>query len=221
MAEAAKKKAPAKKTTTKVAASKKAAQVKAKKPAKAAAKPAAKKAVAKKPAAKKTAAKKPAVKRPAVKKAAAEKTTAIEDVKVENIRAEDTPSTKPNADQSASKKPDADNGGSGSHADGSGSHAGFDSERLIAELKEKDWGTIATRAFFMVFFGFLANIALMVTFILALVQFILMVGTGRPNHSVTSIILRLATYIGQALNFLSFRTEDKPFPMDLDLPSDS
>lgn len=214
MAEAAKKKAPAKKATTKTAAAKKSAPAKAKKPTEAAAKPTAKKPAVKKPVAKKPAAKKATPRKKPATKATAEKAKKIEDVKAKNIRAEDTISQQSGADQASTDK-------SGAETDGAGDHAGFDSERLIAELKEKDWGTIATRAFFMVFFGFLANLALMVTFILALVQFILMVGTGSPNHSVTSVISRLATYIGQALNFLSFRTEDKPFPMDLDLPSDS
>ena len=72
----------------------------------------------------------------------------------------------------------------------------------------------------MVLFGFLANIALMVTFTLAVVQFFVMVGTGKPNQMVTSFITRLATYIGQSLNFLSFKTEDRPFPVELELPSD-
>jgi len=219
MAEAAKKKAPVKKATTKAAAAKKAAPAKAKKPTKAAAKPAAKKPATKKPAAKTTAAKKVTPRKKPSVKTAAEKATKIEDVKVENIGTEDTSSERSGADQAGADQTGA--GKLGAEAGGFGAHAGFDSERLIAELKEKDWGTIATRAFFMVFFGFLANLALMVTFILALVQFILMVGTGSPNRSVTSIISRLATYIGQALNFLSFRTEDRPFPMDIDLPSDS
>ena len=194
MAEATEDKVPAKKAK----AVKKPATAKAPAKSKTAAKAPAKKAVAKKPAAKKAAVKKTPVKKQPAPKAAAETTAPVEDVTVEAA-----PKAAPKSATESTEE---------------SSHAGFDGEKLIAELKEKDWGTIVTRAFFMVFFGFLANLALGVTFVLALLQFVLMVGTGKPNHSVTSVIGRFATYIGQALDFLSFKTEEKPFPMDLDLP---
>ena len=201
MAEATENKVPAKKAkAAKKPAAKKPAAAKAAAKSKTAAKAPAKKVVAKKPAAKKAAVKKTPVKKNVAPKAAAETTAPVEDVTVE---AAPQPAPKPEAESTEES-----------------THAGFDSEKLITELKEKDWGTIATRAFFMVFFGFLANLALGVTFVLALLQFVLMVGTGKPNHTVTSIISRLATYIGQALDFLSFKSEDKPFPMDLDLPKE-
>jgi len=208
MAEAAKKKAPAKKTTKKATTAKNTSATKAaaKKPA--AKKPAVKKTVAKKPTAKKSAVKKPTVKKAAAKKATT-KTAAAKATKNDDVRVEDV--------ETQSSTSDTSEPGTSSFS----SQTGFDSDRLIAELKEKDWGTIAARAFFMVFFGLLANVALIITFVLALVQFVLMVGTGSPNRGVTAVVSRLATYIGQALDFLSFRTEDKPFPMDLDLPEDS
>jgi len=201
MAEATENKVPAKKAkAAKKPAAKKPAAAKAAAKSKTAAKAPAKKVVAKKPAAKKAAVKKTPVKKNVAPKAAAETTAPVEDATVE---AAPQPASKPAAESTEEN-----------------THAGFDSDKLITELKEKDWGTIATRAFFMVFFGFLANLALGVTFVLALLQFVLMVGTGKPNHTVTSIISRLATYIGQALDFLSFKSEDKPFPMDLDLPKE-
>jgi len=198
MAEAAKKKAPAKKAPT----AKKAATKATTKPKAAPKKPAAKKAAASKAPTKKAPAKKSVAKKKPTPKAA----TAAATAKTVKEAAPEAP--KAAGDQTQEKQ----------HSSFGEAH--FNSDKLIAELKEKDWGTIATRAFFMVFFGFLANLALMATFLLALMQFVLMVGTGKPNSSVTSIISRLATYIGQALNFLSFKTEDRPFPMDLDLPSD-
>jgi len=201
MAEATENKVPAKKTkAAKKPPAKKPAAAKAAAKSKTAAKAPTKKAVAKKPAAKKAAVKKTPAKKKVAPKAAAETTAPVEDV---TVKVAPQPAPKPEAESTEES-----------------THAGFDSEKLITELKEKDWGTIATRAFFMVFFGFLANLALGVTFVLALLQFVLMVGTGKPNHTVTSIISRLATYIGQALNFLSFKSEDKPFPMDLDLPKE-
>jgi len=196
---------------------------------------ASKPATARKPAAKKTAVKKAPAKNAAPKAAAAKKTTTRKSAaakpaakatpKKPNInsaqaeadkqQAAEAPKSEQPTKESVAEAPDASKA-----SDETKDHPVFDSDKLIAELKEKDWGTIAVRAFFMVLFGFLANLALMATFMLALIQFIMMVGTGKPNNLITSIISRLATYIGQALNFLSFKTENRPFPMEMDIPGD-
>ncbi len=227
MAEAAEDKAPAKKATAKKTPAKKSTDKKA--PAKKAG--AAKKAMPKKRStAKKTTVrkgpgktpvkKKASVKTPSTKSAAAhiadtptsEKVAAEANVTEEKSTAYHSTNDTKATSTGISNKTEND--------DQTEAHAGFDSEKLIAELKEKDWGTIVIRGLFMIFFGFLANLALMATFLLALVQFVMMVGSGKPNKMITSIISRLGKYIGQTLSFLSFKTEDKPFPIDLDLPED-
>jgi Domain of unknown function (DUF4389) len=213
MAEAAENKAPAKKTTPKKTTVKKTAVKKKpvqKKPA-AAAKTASKKAPAKKTAVKKKA--------PAVKKVQASsnkpQTTPVDVPAAEKVVSENTAQESQSAEKS-----EANPSSSMNEEKNASSTSSFDSEALINELKDKDWGTIATRAFFMVFFGFLANLALMATFLFALAQFIIMVGTGKPNGMITSVVSRLARYIGQALDFLSFKSEDRPFPLDLDMPGE-
>ena len=232
MAEAAENKAPATETTpAKTAASSK---------PKTARKPAARKTTAAKKAptkqaTAKTASSKPAAKSQTVKKTAARKTTSTK-----KAASKATAARKPAASSSKSAprvtkaptataetvadepkaKASASHETHGEQNEQKSSQTGFDSDKLIAELKEKDWGNIALRGIFMLLFGFLANIGLMATFVLAVIQFIVMVGTGQPSDVLTSIITRLATYIGQCLNFLSFKTEDMPFPLGLDLPSE-
>jgi len=231
MAEAAENKAPATETTP-------AKTTAASKP-KPASKPAARKAAAGKKAPTKKAVTKTASSKPAAKAQTAKKTAARKTTSAKKTTPKATPPRKsatsgkaaaPKATKSATTAETVTNEPkvetstthetSSEQAEQKSSHAGFDSDKLIAELKEKDWGSIALRGIFMLLFGFLANIGLMATFVLAVIQFIVMVGTGQPSDVLTSIITRLATYIGQSLNFLSFKTEDMPFPLGLDLPSE-
>jgi len=173
----------------------------------------AKKTTARKPAAakaataKRTAPKKaPATPKPAVAKTA-EKTAAAA-AKVSETAQKTAPEAETSANHAHSKAAN----------DGPEATAAFNKDKLIEELKEKDWATIVIRGIFMLVFGMLCQIALSFTFFLAVIQFIVMVGTGKPNHTITGAIAIAGKYMGQVLNFLSFKTEDKPFPFDLDFP---
>jgi len=161
---------------------------------------AAKKRAPVKKAAPKTAAKKRAAPKASPRKAAAAKTPEPDK---KTATAPQTPGNEPHA-ETPPKQPEE--------------NTSFNKDTLIEELKDKDWPTIVIRGIFMLVFGVLCQIALSFTFFLALIQFIVMVGTGKPNETVTKAISIAATYMGQTLSFLSFKTEEKPFPFDLGFP---
>lgn len=68
------------------------------------------------------------------------------------------------------------------------------------------------RLVYMVLFAFFLYLAAMVMIALVVVQFIFSLLTGRDNHKLRSFGFTLTTYIQQALLFLSFNSEFKPFP---------
>lgn len=84
---------------------------------------------------------------------------------------------------------------------------------MDAQLKSnltspKHW----VRLVYMVLFAFFLYLAAMVMIALVVVQFIFSLLTGRDNHKLRSFGFTLTTYIQQALLFLSFNSELKPFP---------
>ena len=222
----AKKKAtPAKSASVKKASTKKSPAVKKPSAKKAAAKATQPKVTAKKTApAKKTAAVKKAPTKPTIKKASSKKTEAGVAANDPSPQASQRASV---AQPSATNEEPAENTSANTaheHAQSpngsNASEAVFDKDKMIKELKEKDWGTVVLRGVFMLIFGILCQLALYVVFVLALVQFLIMIGTGKPNSSVTSSIATAARYMSQTMNYLSFKTELKPFPFDRDFPSE-
>jgi len=175
---------------------------------------AAKKPAARKPAARKTStAKKPAAKKPAAKKAAAPRKTAAP--KAAASKPASATKTEAAAEPKAAKQK-AEAPKDTPHQEDAG--AKVDKDAIIAELKEKDWLEVFFRGIFMLGYGVLASVVLWVTFALAVVQFVVMVLTGKPNASITRFIRGCAKYIEDVLDFLSFRTDEKPFPLGKDIP---
>lgn len=91
-------------------------------------------------------------------------------------------------------------------------------ERLKQELKDKDWGAVVVRGVFMLMFGFLAWIAISASFVLAGMQFIILILTGGPNELIRQIIMLLGRYIVDVMQYLSFESDERPFPLGKDLP---
>ena len=82
-------------------------------------------------------------------------------------------------------------------------------EQLKTNLTSpKHW----VRLIYMILFAFFLYIAAFVMSILVVVQFIFSLLTGSDNHQLRSFGFSLTTYIQQALMFLSFNSEFKPFP---------
>ncbi len=196
------------KTTRKPSTTKKAAAVKKSAPPKVTKSTAVKAASRKKPsAAKKTA---------TPKAAAAKKTAAATKPSVKSKMApkpKEGPASKPDKENiSAAPNDDASNNYSSSPAS--------DSDTFVEDLKGKDWGASLKRGIFMLIFGFVGQFTLSVTFFLAFLQFIVSLLVGPPNAAITSAIGTATRYLSEILAYLSFKTDDLPFPFGNDFPNE-
>ncbi len=174
-----------------------------------------KKAATTKPAAKKAPAKKPAAKKPAAKSAAASASKAdpnissLADEQERTFEAAD----QPESTDTAARAGDGEGGSSSSHN-------GFDAEQFKQAMKEKDWSTHFTRLAFVVLFSVFGYISLIAIIILALCQLVLTVLNDSPNETIKSAMTILGRYISDIMDYLSFRTDERPFPLGKDMPSD-
>ncbi|WP_417460843.1 DUF4389 domain-containing protein [Kordiimonas sp.] len=215
-------KAAVKKPVAKKAAPKKTAATSARKTA--ATKPAAKKPAAKKPAATKTAAAKRATtaKKTSPAKTGATKaaSTAAETAATEKASTS-TPNAGPAADW-ADEPPKTDQqssyaGQTDSQADDQADDP-YSAEKLAADFKEKDWKEVFIRAAFTVFYMFAGWIAIALGFAFTLIQFIIHLVTGHPNDVVKKAILCVGQYIRDIAAYVSFDSDERPFPFGKDLP---
>lgn len=71
----------------------------------------------------------------------------------------------------------------------------------------------------MLLFGFLGWLAMSTGFTLAALQFLLLLITGKHNETIQSIVVLLGRYVGEVMDYLSFKTDTLPFPLGSDLPS--
>ncbi|MFW2403946.1 MAG: DUF4389 domain-containing protein [Gammaproteobacteria bacterium] len=74
------------------------------------------------------------------------------------------------------------------------------------------------RLFFMVVCVFLGGVARIVTGAVVVVQFFWVLFTGSPNENLLAFGQSLASYVYQIVRYLTFNTEQRPFPFDLDWP---
>jgi Flp pilus assembly protein TadB len=75
------------------------------------------------------------------------------------------------------------------------------------------------RLFFMIVFVFVGGIARIVTVAVVVVQFFWVLLTGDRNQPLLSFGQSLATFVYQIVRYLTFNTEERPFPFDLDWPA--
>lgn len=75
-------------------------------------------------------------------------------------------------------------------------------------LSSKHW----MRFFYMVFFAVCMQVASMVMWVLVILQFLFALVSGSDNAQLRAFGQSLSTYIHQTLNFLTYNSEDKPFP---------
>lgn len=90
--------------------------------------------------------------------------------------------------------------------------------KMVEDLKGRDWPKIIQRALLMVFFGFLAWITISVAFFLATAQVVISIFVGEPNKDLTRLIKQGSSYIGDVLDYMSFATDECPFPFGKNLP---
>ena len=103
-------------------------------------------------------------------------------------------------------------------ADASSKSKDYDASKMVEDLKGRDWPKIIQRALLMVFFGFLAWITISVAFFLATAQVVISIFVGEPNKALTRLIKQGANYISDVLDYLSFASDECPFPFGRDLP---
>lgn len=70
------------------------------------------------------------------------------------------------------------------------------------------------RLLYMVVFGVLTTIARLVILVIAVLQFVLVLVTGDDNRNLRNAGQTIAKWTLQAYYFLTFASEDKPFPFD-------
>ncbi|MBZ0093665.1 MAG: DUF4389 domain-containing protein [Sulfuricellaceae bacterium] len=68
------------------------------------------------------------------------------------------------------------------------------------------------RGVFMVLLGILYSLAGTVLFVVALLQFVLVLLGSAPNARLLAFGRSLGRYVQQLVDFQTFNTEDKPFP---------
>ncbi len=69
------------------------------------------------------------------------------------------------------------------------------------------------RLLYSILFGFIAYLALHVVFAVALIQFIVFAITGKVNDELKGFSAGLVQYMWQLLAFITFVSDDTPFPM--------
>ena len=90
------------------------------------------------------------------------------------------------------------------------------SKRVKENLKR---GSTWRRLFFMLVVLILYWVSRMVVGVVVLLQFFWVLLSGETNKSLDILGQSLATYTYQIIRYLTFNTEERPFPFDLDWPT--
>jgi len=77
-----------------------------------------------------------------------------------------------------------------------------------------DEASIWVRGLYMLLFGVVAHITELVIGLVMLVQFILKAATDKTNINLLSFGDQLSKYLFEIVQFLTFNSEDKPFPFN-------
>lgn len=94
-------------------------------------------------------------------------------------------------------------------------------ENVTEEIKEHVKDTSAwTRLLFMLLFAALYWVAEVVIGVVVVFQFLCVLFTGNRNEKVLALGAQLSTYAYQIFRFLTYNSEEKPFPF-ADWPSDA
>jgi len=94
-------------------------------------------------------------------------------------------------------------------------------ENVTDEFKEHVKDTsVWTRLLFMLLFAALYWVAEVVLAVVVLFQFVSVLFTGKKNEKVLALGAQLSTYAYQIFRFLTYNSEEKPFPLG-EWPSDA
>jgi len=76
------------------------------------------------------------------------------------------------------------------------------------------------RLFFMIIFAFLYGLSRVVTAVVVVIQFFHVLFTGDTNSQLKTFGHSLAIYSYEIVNYLTFNSETKPFPLDASWPAE-
>ena len=107
-----------------------------------------------------------------------------------------------NADQSSPESPSAD-------------------DKIQGEELKKNVKSHSTwlRLFFMIVIALLYGVSRVVVGAVVVVQFFWVLFTGASNDKLQQLGQSLATYTYQIIRYLTFNSEQRPFPFDMDWPA--
>ncbi|WP_262691778.1 DUF4389 domain-containing protein [Kordiimonas aestuarii] len=94
----------------------------------------------------------------------------------------------------------------------------YSADRIASELRNKDWRHVFARAAFTLFYMFASWIAIVLGVGLTIVQFLIYLVSGTGNDVIRRAILCIGHYIGDVAIYVSFASDDRPFPFGKDLP---
>jgi Flp pilus assembly protein TadB len=94
-------------------------------------------------------------------------------------------------------------------------------EELGEKTMEKNLKSRPTwlRLVFMVIFYVLISVAAMVATVVVVLGFLWVLFTGDTNSQLKSTGQSLATYLSQIIRYLTFNTDERPFPFEMKWPS--
>lgn len=92
------------------------------------------------------------------------------------------------------------------------------SERSNLE-KNVTSGSTWLRLLFMIIFAFLYGLSRLVTAVVVVIQFFHVLFAGETNDKLKTFGHSLAIYSYEVVNYLTFNSETKPFPLDAEWPT--
>ncbi len=99
----------------------------------------------------------------------------------------------------------------------SDSTTGQQQSKLVKENLKR--GSTWLRLFFMFVVVILYSVSRVVVSVVVLFQFFWVLLSGETNKSLENFGQSLATYTYQIISYLTFNTEDRPYPFDLQWPA--
>lgn len=82
------------------------------------------------------------------------------------------------------------------------------------KLKSSNFNPALIRLLFMLVFGFIAYLLIWPILALAVIQFGFHLIEGIPNARLANLTWRIISYLIQILDFVCYRSEQKPFPFN-------
>ena len=93
-----------------------------------------------------------------------------------------------------------------------------DSGKIEKNLKSRaTW----LRLLFMCIFGLLGSLASLVVSVVVVLGFLMVLFTGEVNRVLRELGQGIASYLFQIVRYLTFNTDDKPFPFGSPWPSEA